>query len=293
MKGRWRTRLAEAARVVAHVVRKSRDDRVNSLAAESAFFAVIAVFPALMLVVAALGWLDHIVGVDVAHRAEMALIEVLRSVLTDRGSGVLASVHDLFARTRGRVVTSAGLIAIVTIVRGFAVILGAVDRAYGSRESRSWLGREATAVLLSLGSALVSTFILAAAVAGPYLAAGKLLADPVTVGPAAAILLRWLRFPVAAGVVVAWTATLYHFAHSRETRWRRDLPGALFASVAWLVVSYGFRLYLKSAAIMNPVFGVLGGALILMVWVYMLCLALLLGGELNAVLLKRATRPEA
>jgi len=288
---RWRAALLEAAQVAARVIRKSRDDRVNSLAAESAFFAVIAIFPALMIVVATLGWLDHIVGVDVARRAEAALIEVLQSVLTDRGAGVLASVHDLFARTRGRVVTSAALVAVVTIVRGFAVILGAVDRAYGPRESRSWIGREATAVLLSLGSALVSAFILAAAVAGPYLAAGRLIADPVVVGPAAAIVLRWLRFPVAAGVVVAWTATLYHFAHSRETRWRRDVPGALFASVLWLIVSYGFRLYLKSAANVNPVFGVLGGALTLMVWVYMLCLALLLGGELNAVLLKRA-RPE-
>ncbi len=55
----------------------------------------------------------------------------------------------------------------------------------------------------------------------------------------------------------------------------------------WLVASAGFRVYLEIAADGNPVLGAFGGGAIVMTWAYLLSLALLLGGELNAVLMQR------
>ena len=55
----------------------------------------------------------------------------------------------------------------------------------------------------------------------------------------------------------------------------------------WLAASAGFNLYLTIALGASPVFGALGGGLILMTWLYLLCLGLLMGAELNAVRLAR------
>jgi uncharacterized BrkB/YihY/UPF0761 family membrane protein len=68
-------------------------------------------------------------------------------------------------------------------------------------------------------------------------------------------------------------------------RRRRALTGAL-----WLIVSGAFRLYLHLFG-GNPVFGVLGGARVVLLWLYLLSLGLLIGAELNAVLAERRARP--
>jgi uncharacterized BrkB/YihY/UPF0761 family membrane protein len=85
-------------------------------------------------------------------------------------------------------------------------------------------------------------------------------------------------------VLVAWAATVYHVAPGRRLRWREALPGAVAAAVLWLVASGGFSLYLRVAADANRVLGTLGGGLIGVLWLYLLALILLVGGELNGVL---------
>ncbi|MYJ36342.1 MAG: YihY/virulence factor BrkB family protein, partial [Acidimicrobiaceae bacterium] len=91
--------------------------------------------------------------------------------------------------------------------------------------------------------------------------------------------------PVVFVVVVCWAASLYHFAPRRRTPWRTDLPGAVVSTVWWLAVSLGFRIYLDAASSgVNAVFGLLGGALILLVWLYLLAMGLLVGAEINSVI---------
>lgn len=100
-----------------------------------------------------------------------------------------------------------------------------------------------------------------------------------------------LRLPAVVAGLVLWTATLLHIAPNEAQRWRDALPGALLTTVLWLAASAGFHLYLVLAAGANPVLGAFGGGAIVLIWVYLLSVALLLGGELNA--LRRARRRSA
>jgi len=286
MSRRWKS--SRPGGLLRELIRKSVADRVNGLAAESAYFGVLSLFPGVMVLAAALGWLDHLAGSAVAQRAEAVVLDTLRLVLTDQAAGVIQSVRDLFERGRRGLLTGAALFAVWALSRGFATIIGALDQAYGLREGRSWLNRHITALLLSVGSAVVAALILAATVAGPFLGHGVTLATRLGYGNASVTVRDWVRLPIAVVLVVLWTTTLYHLAPNRRAPWRRDLPGALLAALLWLLVSFGFSLYLHAAAGMNRVFGVLGGGLILMMWVYLLCLSLIAGGELNAILLSRA-----
>ena len=98
----------------------------------------------------------------------------------------------------------------------------------------------------------------------------------------------WFRWPVVFVVVVCWAASLYHLAPRRRTPWRTDLPGAVVGTVWWLAVSLGFRVYLDAASSgMNAVVGLLGGALSLLIWLYLLAMGLLVGAEINRVLSDR------
>jgi membrane protein len=100
----------------------------------------------------------------------------------------------------------------------------------------------------------------------------------------------YLRWPVLVLALIAWATTLCHVAPSRRTPWRRDLPGGVLAALLWLLASFGFNLYLRLVVRGNPVFGALGGGLIVMSWLYLLSLSMVLGGEVNALLLRRRIR---
>jgi membrane protein len=78
-------------------------------------------------------------------------------------------------------------------------------------------------------------------------------------------------------------ATLYHVAPNWETPWRRDLPGALLAAVAWLAAAFGLRAYVGTV-LEEGVFGSLAAPIVLMLWLYVSAVALLVGAELNAEL---------
>jgi len=108
-----------------------------------------------------------------------------------------------------------------------ATIIGALDQAYGLREGRSWINRHLTALVLSVGSAVVAALILAATVSGPLLGHGVSLATRLGYTGAAATVREWLRLPIAFALVILWTTTLYHLAPNRRAPWRRDLPGAV------------------------------------------------------------------
>ncbi len=91
-----------------------------------------------------------------------------------------------------------------------------------------------------------------------------------------------------ATILVVWSATIYQVAPSHRTPWRDELPGALIATVWWSIVSLGFNRYLSAASSgSNAVFGLLGGALSLMFWLYLMALGLLVGAEVNALLAVR------
>ena len=114
---------------------------------------------------------------------------------------------------------------------------------------------------------------------------GTELADRLGAGPMFSTAWDWLRWPVVVLAVVAWAATVYRIAPLHKLRWRREVPGALLATAWWLVVSGGFGVYLQLASNgVNAVFGLLGGALSLLLWLYLLAMGLLAGAELNSLL---------
>lgn len=282
--GRLRARAWAFLRDYVHEV---LHDRVPGLAAETAFFVVLGLFPALLIAAGLLGVLDSVVGADLAVRAQERVVEALDLVLTDEATGLLTSVENLFTEARGQLLTVAAAGALVTLSGAFAVVINALNLADATVERRSWLRRRLLGLAMGAGTITVAALALAVLVVGPLLGRGPDLAQAWGLGGAFTFTWEVLRLPLLAVGVVAWTTTLFHVAPSRRTRWRDAVPGAVLTTSLWLVATAGFHLYLRVAAGGNPVLGAFGGGAIVMTWVYLLSLGLLLGGELNATVRHR------
>jgi membrane protein len=196
-------------------------------------------------------------------------------------------VEALFVEQRPGLLTFGLVLTIYAMSRGFAGVIRALDVVYDLDERRSWLNIRAHAIGLSIGTVVMAVAVLLMLILGPLYGGGQEVADAVGLGEAFATVWDVVRPPVAFALLVAWAAIVFHVAPNKRTAFRWDLPGALVAAVAWLLVSLGFRLYLALAAEGNQVFGVLGGALSVLFWLYLLGIGLLVGGEVNAIIYRR------
>ena len=275
-------RLRRAWAPLRRYVDEVLDDRLPGLAAETAFFAVLSTFPALLVAGSLLGLLEVVVGADVAEEAQDRVLSVLSLVLTDEASGVLESVRSLFEDSRGGLLTFATVGALVSLSGAFAVAINALNLAHDANETRSWPRRRLLGLAMAVATLLLVALSLTVLIVGPLFGRGAQLADLVGLGPAFAFVWDVLRLPAMAAVLLLWATAVLRLAPARRLRWRDALPGALLAALLWGLASAGFRVYLGFAAATNPVLGAFGGGAIVMIWVYLLSLSLLLGGELNA-----------
>ncbi|WP_164704596.1 YihY/virulence factor BrkB family protein [Blastococcus litoris] len=289
----WRTTARACWRFLEAYAAEINRDRLLGLAAEAAFFAILALFPALLVAVSILSLLDVLVGADVAQRVQENVVSSLDVVFTDAASGVVESVEGLFDQARGELFTVAVAGALVSLSGAFAVVINALNIAYDTVERRSWIRRRLLGLGMGACTTVVAALSLTVLVVGPFLGRGRALADVVGLGGAFAFTWDVLRYPVLVAGLVVWAAALFHFAPNGRTPWRETLPGAVLTTVLWLLATTGFHFYLRIAAAGNPVTGAFGGGVIVMTWAYLLSLALMLGGELNATLHPRPRHTSA
>ena len=104
------------------------------------------------------------------------------------------------------------------------------------------------------------------------------------------VLLMWggIRWVIATLTSISVIALIYHHAVPRTQPWHSVIPGAILATILWFSVTVGFRAYLQHFGDFGTIYGSLGAGMALLVWMYMISLAVLVGAEFNALLFPRA-----
>ena len=97
-----------------------------------------------------------------------------------------------------------------------------------------------------------------------------------------------LRWAIIFGSVVLAVELLYYLGPNVKQKFLFTLPGAVIGVVAWIIISLGFGIYVRQFANYNATYGTLGGVIALMFWFYLSSIAILVGGEINAELIKAA-----
>jgi membrane protein len=254
--------------LVREVATKAANDRITGLAAEVAFWSLLSLVPTMLVLASLLGALGRFVGSDVATRVEDGVISAMSQVFTDDAGGLIESVRQLFNQPQPGLFSVALVLVAWTASRAFNALAAGLDLIFSNRNRRRWLVRRLLGLGLALASLTVGTLVAVLLVVSPIGGNGVLTEAVVLV------------------VLTGWAAAMYHFAPARSTRWRDEVPGAMLAGALWVVFSLGFRVYLNIQGGNEVVTG-LGGVLIALLWLYLMALALFLGGVVNAVVTQR------
>jgi membrane protein len=260
--------------------KKFQAEAMNDHAAGLTYYAMMSLFPALLVVVALLG----VVG-------DQAL--VTKSVDYAREHGAPPEVVDALRSSLSGVVDSAGGAVSLTLVLGIAVALygaagafGAAGRAlntvHGVQETRSFIPHK----LSDLGWTLVVIVLTIVALVSVFLGGGIAgdLFGTIGLGDTAASIWRFARWFVAIAAVLGVYAVEYGFAPNVDPRRVRILtPGAFAGVLIWILASAGFFVYVSNFGKYGATYGAFAGAVILLLWLYITNLAFLFGAELNAV----------
>jgi membrane protein len=91
-----------------------------------------------------------------------------------------------------------------------------------------------------------------------------------------------LQWPVVLVLVVVAVDLVYYFGPNADTEWVWITPGSVLATTLWLLVSFGFKIYVQNVGNYSAVYGAIGAVIVLMLWLYLSGFALLVGAELNA-----------
>ena len=256
-----RSRLSTAKQVI----ETAQDQQITFLAASVAYYAFVSLLPALLLVLVVA---STIAGDAMAEQ----LVGLTQEFLTPAGEDAIAGAIADAPGRGGATVVGVGVLAWSTL-KVFRALDTAFLSIYGQIETSSFVSeiKDATAVLIGIGVGV-----------GVMVAAGTVLAA-LPLGPASRIV-SILALPA---VLTVAFLPMYRQFPNPPIPVREALPGALFAGVGWTLLQAGFQIYAANAG-QYEAYGVVGGILLLVTWLYFAAILVILGAVVNAVLADEA-----
>ncbi len=268
---------------VRYILRKTArefgSDQCTDLAAALTYYAVLSLFPALVVMVSLLGVFGQ------GQRTTDAVLQIVGDL------GPSSAVDTLRGPIQQLVeAPSAGLALVIGIAgalwsaSGYIGAFGrAMNRVYEVEEGRPvWKLRPIQLLLTFVGLVAAAAVAFMLAVSGPIAAA---IGEAVGLGPAAQTAWNTARFPVILVLVAGAVAVLYYAAPNVEQpKFRWISVGAAVAILLWVLASVGFGFYVANFSSYNKTYGALAGVIVFLLWLWITNLALLFGAELDAEL---------
>lgn len=249
-------------------------DDCLGLAAQLAYYFFLALFPALLFLVAIVSFIPvaGLLDAITSNLARVAPREVL-SIIQDQ---ILAIAHE----KNGGLLTLGLLGTIWSTSSGLDAIISTLNTAYDIQEARPWWKVKLIALGLTVTLAVFIVVSFSLVLVGPALA--ERVAVWAHMGPAFTWTWKIAQWPVIFLLVTLAIALIYYYAPDAVQEWVWITPGSLLATTLWLLISLGFKFYVAHFASYNATYGAIGGVIVLMLWFYLSALAVLVGAELNA-----------
>lgn len=251
--------------------------RVTGLAAEAGFFALLSLPPLVLGLFGAFGYLTPIVSPEVVEGARQEVIDLAGLALTTESvrQVIVPTLEDVLLRGgRADIVSMGFLLALWSGSRALYIYVDTVSTLYGLGGRRGIIVER----LLSFGLYVVGLFL--GIVMVPLILAGPQLVDQLL--PERLDWLNAVYWPLVVVLFVGFIATLYTVSVPARIKWRRSLPGALLALILWVLLSYLLRQSIAMSVGGTSIYGPLSAPIVVLLWLYLLSLAVLIGAALNA-----------
>ena len=259
-------------------VREFREDNLTDWAAALTYYGVLAIFPALIVLVSILGL--------VGESATRPLIDNLGAVAPGPAKEIFTSAIQNLQGDRGAagVLFVVGLLGALWSASGYvAAFMRASNAIYDMPEGRPvW-----KTLPVRVGLTVVLLVLLALTTIAVVLTGGlaEKVGDVIGLGSTAVTVWNIAKWPVLLLVVSFMFALLYWAAPNvKQPGFRWVSPGGIVAVIGWLIASGAFAFYVGNFGSYNKTYGALGGVVVFLVWLWISNIVILLGAEFNAEL---------
>ncbi|MEJ6398526.1 YihY/virulence factor BrkB family protein [Yoonia sp. 208BN28-4] len=254
--------------------REVSEDHVGLIAAGVAFYALLAIFPAMTALMAFAGLVF-----EPAIVSEQ--LQTLRTFMPEEAAEI---VLDQAVAVTGSEKTGLGLgfvvgllIAMYSASTGMGSLMEGVNVAYDEKETRGFIKLK----MMTIGLTLLLIFGLLVGLGATLLL--PVLLDFIPLPAWLETVLSWGRWVILGLLTITGLAVIYRYGPDRDdAEWRWLTPGAVAACVIWLVASFGFSIYVSNFGNYNETFGGLAGVVALLMWLWISAFIIILGAELNA-----------
>jgi membrane protein len=246
------------------------------LSAEMAYNAILALFPAILAILTAIGLFE-----ESLQSTFRSLVRQLSEVAPYEVVELIRQFKLEISRTKSSGLFSLSFVFAIWASSGvLSAAMNAFDQMHKipPEETRPFWKAKLVSLGLTIGSILFSVL------ASFLVFVSDWLVKIVVAHSGASLLLtlwRLLSWPLALGIIAIGCAFIYRYGPSRWTKGTPIMPGAVLAAVFWAIVSALFRLYVTNFGNYNKVYGAVGAVIVLLLWLYMTSLVLLLGDQLN------------
>jgi membrane protein len=252
-------------------------NRVTGLAAEAAFFAVLSLPPLIFAFAGSVGYvLNHVADDRVADLRKSILDLSGRALTPETVHKIIQpTLNEVLAGGRYDVISIGFVLALWSGSRALNVFVDTITIMYGLGGHRGIVRTRALSFLLYVLGMVTGVVTIPLVVAGPQLVDRAL--------PQRLDAINELYWPTVLALGICFLATLYHVSVPVRTAWRYNVPGAVFTMFCWIFGSSLLRWVLVGTAKgSTSIYGPLAAPIAVLLWLYVLSIAVLIGAALNA-----------
>jgi membrane protein len=245
-------------------------DMITDWAGAVTYSGVMALFPFLLFLVALA---SLVVTPDQAEQ----IVQQLGTVAPQNVTQILGDrIRAIASDSKTGLLTLGAAVALWSASSGVSEVQRALNIIYGVQEGRPFWKSRGIALFMTLVAGVVALVAgLVAVAAGPI---GDAIGGPLGMA------LAWLRLPVAGLLMMLLWALLYYVLPDVEQKFRFITPGSVLGVIVWVLASWGFSKYVANFGKYDATYGSVGGAIVMLLWMWLSSLVLLLGAEVNAVI---------
>ena len=267
-------------RVLKATVQEFQRDDALGLAAQLAYYLILALFPFILVLVSLMGTFG-------SPKLASEILDYFQRVMPEQAYEIIETftANIISGQADAPGLFTFGILFTIWAASGaFAALINALNRAYDVEETRPFWKVRGIAILMTLGlSVLVLAGVLLLVVGEPI---GRTIAD--VFGLEGTFLFVWdvARWPAALFFMVFTVALLYYFAPDVEQPFRWITPGGLIGVLLWVLASVAFNFYVSNFGSYNKTYGSIGAVIVLLLYLYISSLTVLFGATLNATLVR-------
>jgi membrane protein len=274
---RWDVIRDTSWRLIVSTVGTCMRNRVTGLAAEAAFFALLSLPPLIFGLAGSISYVFSRFNQAQLEQIREAVVDLASRALTDETVAKIIepTLDDVFADVRYDVISIGFVLALWSGSRALNVFVDTITIMYGLG------GHRGIVKTRMLSFSLYVMGLVTGVVTIPLVLAGPTLVRRLT--PDRLDFLNSLYWPVVLVLCICFLATLYHVSVPVRTSWRYNLPGATLTLMFWIFGSYLLRWVLTTtAAESTSIYGPLAAPIAVLLWLYLLSIAVLIGAAVNA-----------